>query len=215
MFSLIITIKNVTFSTSGRLNCGKGKCWRPWQTLNNSFWDIVPYNPLLRRCVWEVKQDTRIIAFPHAEVVYPTAWAQNCRLYKWPWPAAFHTTVIDLFTPAWCWSQHYSGVMTPFSPLSFFPILEHLFWLLSAPPLPDLECLKLWEPPVGTFCLLVYMVIFYSGKKCGDSSQYKKWVIMRERPPWQCFAESWKTTLKKPANLSGQFDLRYNKTHVA
>lgn len=50
MFSLIITITKATFSTSGRLNCGKEKCWPTQQTSNNCFWAIVPYDPLLRRC---------------------------------------------------------------------------------------------------------------------------------------------------------------------
>lgn len=79
-----------------------------------------------------------------------------------------HSTSIiigDQFTPAPGWSPTLSGGHDSF--LSF-SILKHLFWLRGAPPLPDYKVFKIMGSPVGSSCLLVYTVIFFSGNRIGD-----------------------------------------------
>lgn len=99
-------------------------------------------------------------------------------------PAAFHITIIDLFTPAWCWSQHSSGVMTPFSWFFFSnPGTSVLASLSSAPA--RFWVFKIMRTPSGNLLFVGIHGDFLFWKQCEDSSQYKKWVIVRERPPWQ------------------------------
>lgn len=79
-----------------------------------------------------------------------------------------HSTSIiigDPFTPAPGWSPTLGGGHDSF--LSF-SILKHLFWLRGVPPLPGYRVFKIMGSPVGSGCLLVYTVIFFSGNRIGD-----------------------------------------------
>lgn len=99
-------------------------------------------------------------------------------------PAAFHITIIELFTPAWCWSQHSWGVMTPFS--HFFPPNPGTSVLASLSSAPArFWAFKIMRTPSGNLLFVGIHGDFLFRKQCGDSNQNKKWVTVRERPPWQ------------------------------
>lgn len=51
-----------------------------------------------------------------------------------------------------------------------FSILEHLFWLPQASPLPDYGVFRFMRTPEGTSCLLVYTLIFFSGNSTGTKA---------------------------------------------
>lgn len=148
--------------------------------------------------------------------MYPMTWAQNCvlNIYEHVSCSVSHHFNRPIHTCLMLISTLFRGHD---SILFFFsPVLEHLFWLLSAPPLPDFQCLKLWEPPVGTCCLLVYMVIFYSGNSVGTQANVKKMSNCEGKATLaSATLNPGRQHKKTPTNLSGQFDLRYNKTHVA
>lgn len=85
-------------------------------------------------------------------------------------PAAFHITVIDLVTPAYCWSQHSSGVMTPFSHFFFFQSWNICSGFSRSAPA-RFWVFKIMRTPIGN---LLFVGIDSDFLQFGDSSQYKK-----------------------------------------
>lgn len=117
---------------------------------------------MLKLCIHELKI---------ADCIYEHVSCSISHHYNWP----IHTCLMLISTLL----RGHDSILSFFSPQSW----NICFGFSQLRPCQILSIIM--RTPSGNLLFVGIHGDFLFRKQCGDSSQYKKWVTVRERPPWQ------------------------------